>query len=86
MYKNRAFNLNSYASHASKVAFCRIYNLIINSNTLFLGFVQQSGGSAMTTLVRLARFSFDSNVGPNLAPTPTYSFFSTPSIQAGTFT
>lgn len=40
----------------------------------------------MATLVWLARFSFDSNVGPNLAPTPTYSPLSTPSIEIGTLT
>jgi len=84
--QNRAFNLDNYASHASKVTFGTFSSLITNLNTIFLGFVQQSGGSAMTTLERLARFSFDSNVGPNLAPTPTYSLFSTPSIQVGTFT
>jgi len=59
---------------------------IIKLNTLFLGLLQQSGGSAMATLVWLARFSFDSNVGPNLAPTPTYSPLSTPSTEIGTLT
>lgn len=54
--------------------------------TLFLGLLQQSGGSAKASLVWLARFSFDSNVGPNRAPTPTNSVTSIPSTQIGIFT
>lgn len=42
-------------------------------DTLFLGLLQQSGGSAKATLVWLAFLSFDSKVGPNRAPTPTNS-------------
>ena len=48
------FNLHNYASHASKVTFGKFSHLITNLNILFLGFVQQLRGSAMTTLERLA--------------------------------
>jgi hypothetical protein len=54
--------------------------------TLFLGVLQQSGGSAIASLMRVACFSLDSKVGPNLAPTPTYSVYSDPLTRVGTFT
>ena len=55
-------------------------------HTLFFGLLQQSGGSARASLVWSARFSFDSKVWPNRAPTPTNSISSLPSIQVATFT
>lgn len=54
--------------------------------TLFLGLLQQSGGSASTSLVSLACFSLDSKGVPNRAPTPTYSTSGTPSTDVGTLT
>lgn len=54
--------------------------------TLFLGLLQQSGGSARATMIWFARFSFDSNVGPNRAPIPTNCVTSWPSTQIGTLT
>ena len=59
--------------------------IVQTENTLFLGVLQQSWGSTKINLVWLAHFSFDSKVGPNQAPTLTYSLSSIPLIQIGTF-
>lgn len=87
--KTQAFNQKSRASHASEVSLWVELSgtrKIEANNTLFFGLLQQSGGSAMATLIWLARFSFDSKVGPNRAPTPTNSSSSWPLIQVGIFT